>query len=75
MATKKTKRTRTNHEVNHMRETTAGPHLFDFMEEVIERLKQLGKSRTSETYTAALKSFRRFRRGCDLILTSSFFHR
>jgi integrase len=70
MATKKTKRTRTNHEVNHMRETTAGPHLFDFMEEVIERLKQLGKSRTSETYTAALKSFRRFRRGRDLMLAA-----
>ena len=33
---------------------------FHFMEEVIARLKRLGKTRTSETYTSAMNSFRRF---------------
>jgi len=40
---------------------------FMFMEEVIARLKRLGKFRTSETYTAALDSFRRFRAYRDLL--------
>lgn len=35
---------------------------FNFMQKVISRLKLLGKVRTSETYTAAFKSFSRF---CD----------
>ena len=35
--------------------------LFSFMHNVIAQLKQLGKVRTSETYTATLKSFMAFR--------------
>lgn len=34
---------------------------FEFMEETIANLKKIGKDRTSETYTATLNSFRRFR--------------
>ena len=40
---------------------------FGFMREVIASLKQMGQLRTSETYTAALKSFVRFRDGVDLL--------
>lgn len=39
---------------------------FSFMREVIATLKQQGKIRTSETYTATLNSFMRFRRDFDL---------
>ena len=39
---------------------------FGFMEEVIARLKELGKVRTSETYATALSSFKRFRKGKDM---------
>lgn len=42
--------------------------LFGFMQSVIGQLKQLNKIRTSETYTAALASFMKFREGCDLLL-------
>ena len=38
-----------------------------FMESTIFRLKRLGKERTSETYTSALVSFMRFRKGRDLL--------
>lgn len=41
---------------------------FGFMEDVIARLKRLGKTRTSETYTSALNSFMRFREGRDVLL-------
>ena len=41
---------------------------FRFMEEVIARLEQLGKTRTSETYTSAMGSFMRFREGRDVFL-------
>lgn len=41
---------------------------FGFMESVIARLKALGKARTSETYTTTLSSFKRFRKGSDLLL-------
>ena len=41
---------------------------FGFMLSVITRLKRLGKVRTSETYTAALKSFMRFRNEQDVML-------
>jgi len=34
--------------------------LFNFMESIIIRLKQNGKIRTSETYSATLKSFKKF---------------
>ncbi len=42
--------------------------LFNFMEGIIVKLKQNGKVRTSETYTAALNSFKRFRKDEDIML-------
>ena len=45
-----------------------GNLLFGFMESVIARLKALGKARTRETYTTTLSSFKRFRKGGDLLL-------
>lgn len=42
--------------------------LFNFMESVIARLVQLGKVRTSETYRAALRSFKQFRTDEDVLL-------
>lgn len=42
--------------------------LFSFMHGVIAQLKQLGKVRTSETYTATLKSFMAFRKEQDVPL-------
>lgn len=42
--------------------------LFRFMESVIMNLKECGKIRTAETYTATLQSFSRFCRGRDLML-------
>lgn len=42
--------------------------LFIFMESIILKLRRNGKTRTSETYTAALKSFRKYRRQEDLML-------
>ena len=42
--------------------------LFGFMQSVIGQLKHLNRARTSETYTAALSSFMKFREGCDLLL-------
>lgn len=42
--------------------------VFSFMEEVITRLKALGKVRTSETYASTLNSFKRFRQDQDLAL-------
>lgn len=40
---------------------------FGFMEKVIVRLKEHGKQRTSETYTSALNSFRRFKNDNDVL--------
>lgn len=42
--------------------------LFNFMEGIIAKLKQNGKIRTSETYAAALRSFRKFRKDEDIML-------
>lgn len=42
--------------------------LFNFMESIIIKLKQNGKVRTSETYTAALNSFKKFRKDEDIML-------
>lgn len=42
--------------------------LFNFMESLIIKFKQNGKSRTSETYTAALNSFKKFRKDEDIML-------
>lgn len=44
-----------------------GQTVFEFMQGVIAQLEKLGKSRTAETYTAALNSFKRFRVGRDLL--------
>ena len=41
---------------------------FPFMEEIIASLTRLGKVRTSETYTATLNSFKRFREMMDVAL-------
>ena len=43
-------------------------YLFLFMESIIAALKALGKIRTSETYAATLRSFKKFRNGRDLLL-------
>ncbi len=42
--------------------------LFNFMESLIVKFKQNGKIRTSETYIAALNSFKTFRKDEDLML-------
>lgn len=42
--------------------------LFNFMRTVIARQKNNGNVRTAETYTAALNSFRKFRKGEDIRL-------
>ena len=54
--------------VEKFQETTDEPCFFGFMEEVVARLERLGKTRTSETYTAALNSFMRFREGRNVPL-------
>ena len=46
--------------VREFQEPAEAQTFFGFMEEVIARLKRLGKTRTSETYTSAMNSFRRF---------------
>ena len=47
---------------------TEGQSLFNFMQNIIARLKQMGKQRTSETYQTTLKSFMLFRKDKDLLL-------
>lgn len=42
--------------------------LFNYMESMIAKLKQNGKIRTSETYAAALNSFKKFRNDEDIML-------
>ena len=42
--------------------------LFNFMQGVIAQLQQMGKLRTSETYSCTLKSFMRFRENKDVLL-------
>ena len=44
--------------------------LFNFMEYLVIRLKHNGRIRTSETYSAALNSFKKFRNGEDIMLDS-----
>lgn len=52
------------------RRHTAEYTLFNFMASLIEQLKRNGKIRTSETYTTALRSFRKFRNNEDIMLDS-----
>ena len=47
---------------------TIEPSLFCFMQDFITQLRQMGKQRTRETYSAALKSFMRFRANEDIPL-------
>ena len=47
---------------------TGEQSLFRFMQSIIGQLKQLDRIRTSETYTAALTSFMKFREGQDMLL-------
>ena len=47
---------------------TGEQSLSRFMQGIIGQLKRLGKVRTSETYTAALASFMKFREGQDILL-------
>lgn len=42
------------------------PTLFNYMDSLINGLKQNGRIRTAETYTATLRSFSRFRNGKDI---------
>lgn len=42
--------------------------LFNYMESLIAKLRSNGKIRTSETYTAALNSFKEFNKNTDLML-------
>lgn len=44
--------------------------LFAYMEARIAALRLNGRVRTSETYSSALASFRKFRDGCDIMLDS-----
>ncbi len=44
--------------------------LFDFMQRLILQLRELNRMRTSETYTAALRSFARFRHQQDIPLAA-----
>lgn len=70
------KKTFMEKEANNRKETMQCPShskqventIFAFMQEVVTSLKKLGKIRTSETYTATLNSFRRFRKGNDVPL-------
>ncbi|MCM1318661.1 MAG: site-specific integrase [Bacteroides sp.] len=46
--------------INEFRRYASEYSLFNFMETLIIKFKQNGKARTSETYTAALNSFKKF---------------
>ena len=47
---------------------TSQTSLFNFMQTQVTRLRITGKNRTAETYTATLRSFRRFRHDQDIML-------
>ncbi len=44
--------------------------VFNFMANIIAKLRQNGKVRTSETYKSTLNSFKKFRQGEDIMLDS-----
>ena len=48
---------------------TEGQSLFNFMQGIIARLKQMGKIRTAENYSCTLKSFIQFRGDRDVLLS------
>lgn len=45
-----------------------GTYFISFARNLIERLKQIGKQCTAETYATSVNSFERFRRECDIPL-------
>ena len=47
-----------------------GQSLFKFMQEIIDRLQQMGKQRTCETYRTTLRSFMQFRNNKDIQLNN-----
>ncbi len=48
--------------------------LFNFIGDTILTLRGKGQLRTAETYTAALRSFSAFRKGCDIMLDALTFN-
>lgn len=48
---------------------TEGQSLFNFMQGIIARFKQMGKIRTAENYSCTLKSFMQFRGDRDILLS------
>ena len=48
---------------------TEGQSLFNFMQGIIARLKQMDKIRTAENYSCTLKSFMQFRQDRDILLS------
>ncbi len=54
--------------IEEFRRYSAEYSLFNFMESIIIKLKQNGKTRTSETYTVTLNNFKKFRKGEDIML-------
>ncbi len=54
--------------VSSFKNNIAKQSFFNFMQEIIVTLRQMGKYRTSETYQTTLKSFMQFRENKDLLL-------
>lgn len=46
-----------------------GQQLFPFIEELVKKKRACGKLRTADTYLSALRSFARFRGGCDMTMS------
>ena len=55
--------------VTSFQSNTEGQSLFNFMQGIIARLKQMGKIRTAENYSCTLKSFMQFRGDRDVLLS------
>ena len=55
--------------VTSFQSNTEGQSLFNFMQGIITRLKQMGKIRTAENYSCTLKSFMQFRGDRDVLLS------
>lgn len=55
--------------VTSFQSNTEGQSLFNFMQGIIARLKQMGKIRTAENYSCTLKSFMQFRGNRDVLLS------
>ena len=54
--------------ISRFREISESQSFYNFMESVIVQLRRLNRERTSETYSAALSSFMRFRQNKDVQL-------